>query len=66
VLQGILECRRGSIEAVITKYDNIVGFEVHAVVVMKSTVFWVIMACSTLKVNQRFRGTYRLHLRVKE
>jgi uncharacterized membrane protein YhaH (DUF805 family) len=30
-------------------------------VVMKSTVFWVIMPCSPLKVNRRFGGTYRLH-----
>jgi hypothetical protein len=39
-----------------------VGFEVLTAVVMKSTVFWDIMPCSSLKVNWHFRGTYRLHL----
>jgi hypothetical protein len=29
---------------------------------MKSSIFWNIMLCSPLKVNQRFGGTYRLHL----
>jgi hypothetical protein len=29
---------------------------------MKSSVFWDIMPCSSVKVNQRFGGTYRLHL----
>jgi hypothetical protein len=39
-----------------------VGFEVHTAVVMKSTHFWDITPCSPLKVNRRFRGTYRLHI----
>jgi hypothetical protein len=39
----------------------IVGFEVLTAVVMKSTIFWDIMPCSPLKVDQRFRGTYHLH-----
>jgi hypothetical protein len=30
---------------------------------MKSTVFWDIMTCSLLKVNDRFGGTYRLQSR---
>jgi hypothetical protein len=30
--------------------------------VLKSTVFWDIMLCSRSKVNQRFVGTYCLHL----
>jgi hypothetical protein len=33
-----------------------VGFEVLTVVVMKHTVFWVIMPYSPLKVNRRFGG----------
>jgi hypothetical protein len=37
-------------------------FEVFTVVVMKSTVFWDITPCSTLKVNRRFGVTYRLYL----
>jgi hypothetical protein len=41
---------------------NLVVFELLTVVVMKSTVFWDIMPCSPLKVNQRFRGAYHLHL----
>jgi hypothetical protein len=41
---------------------NSVGFGVPTAVVMKSTVFWNITLCSPLKVNPRFRGTYRLHL----
>jgi hypothetical protein len=39
-----------------------VGFEVLTPVVMKSTVFWDMMLCSPLKVNQLFGGTYHLHL----
>jgi hypothetical protein len=39
-----------------------VGFEVLTAVVMKSTNFWDIMTCSSLRVNRRFEGTYRLHL----
>jgi hypothetical protein len=39
-----------------------VGFEVLTAVVMKSTIFWDITLCSPLSVNQRFGGTYRLHL----
>jgi hypothetical protein len=31
----------------------------------KSTIFWDIMSCSPLTVNQCFRGTYRLHLPLK-
>jgi hypothetical protein len=30
-------------------------------VVMKSTIFWNITLCSTLKFNRRFGRTYRLH-----
>jgi hypothetical protein len=40
----------------------LVGFEVLTTVLMKSTIFWDIMLCSPLKVNQHFRGTYHLHL----
>jgi hypothetical protein len=29
---------------------------------MKSIIFWDIMPCSSMSVNRRFRGTYRLHL----
>jgi hypothetical protein len=39
-----------------------VRFEVLAAVVMKSSVFWDATLCSTLKINQCFRGTCRLHL----
>jgi hypothetical protein len=35
------------------------GFEVLTAVVMKSSVFWDIMPCSLLKVNQHFGGTCR-------
>jgi hypothetical protein len=38
------------------------GFEVLSSVVMKSTFFWDITPCDPLGVNQRFVGTYRLHL----
>jgi hypothetical protein len=38
------------------------GFEVLTAVVMKSTVFWDITPYSSLNVNQRFGGTYCLHL----
>jgi hypothetical protein len=29
---------------------------------VKSTIFWDITPCSSLKVNRRFGGTYHLHL----
>jgi hypothetical protein len=38
-----------------------VGFEVLTAMVMKSSIFWDIMPCNSLKVNRRFRGTYHLH-----
>jgi hypothetical protein len=45
------------------KQNNVyVGSEVLTAVVMNSTVFWDITPCSPLKVNQRFGGTYHLHL----
>jgi hypothetical protein len=31
-------------------------------VVMKSSVYWDITPCNPVKLNQRFTGTYRLHL----
>jgi hypothetical protein len=37
-------------------------FEVLTAVVMKSSIFWDIMSCSTLKVNRHFGGTCHLHL----
>jgi hypothetical protein len=36
--------------------------EVLTAVVMNSSLFWYITACSPLKVNWRFGGTCRLHL----
>jgi hypothetical protein len=44
---------------------KLVGFEVLTAVVMKSSIFWDITPCSPLKVNQRFGGTYRLHLQCR-
>jgi hypothetical protein len=41
---------------------HLVGFRVFTVVVIKSSVFWDITSCSTLKVSWRFRGTCHLHL----
>jgi hypothetical protein len=38
-------------------FTQVVGFEVLTVVVMKSNIFWDIMLCSPLKVNQHFGGT---------
>jgi hypothetical protein len=42
--------------------EQYVGFEVLTAVVMKSSVFWDLMPCSPLKVNQSFSGTCRHHL----
>jgi hypothetical protein len=42
-----------------------VGFEVITAVIMKTYFFWSITPRSPLKVNRRFRGTCRLHLRVR-
>jgi hypothetical protein len=38
------------------------GFEVLTSVVMKSSIFSDITPYNTIKVNQRFEETYRLHL----
>jgi hypothetical protein len=40
-----------------------VGFEVITTVVMKSTIYCDITACSPLRVNRCFGGTYLLHLK---
>jgi hypothetical protein len=45
-----------------TVYISDAGFEVFTAVVMKSLIFWDVMACSLLSCNRRFGGTYRLHL----
>jgi hypothetical protein len=44
------------------KLFAVVGTEVLTVVVVKSTIFWVITPYTPLKVNRRFGGTYHLHL----
>jgi hypothetical protein len=43
-------------------HEEHVGFKVITAMVMKSTIFWVIMLCSPLTVNRCFGGKYRLHL----
>jgi hypothetical protein len=50
-----------STETSINKY-HIVGFEIFTGVVMKSSISWDIISCSPLKVNWRFRETFRLLL----
>jgi hypothetical protein len=45
-----------------TLLGKVVGFEVHTAVVMKSTIFWDITLCTSLKVNWYFRGTCDLLL----
>jgi hypothetical protein len=37
-----------------------VGFKIVAAVIVKSSVFWDISACSPFKINLRFRGMCRL------
>jgi hypothetical protein len=39
-----------------------VGFEVLTWVIMKNSTFWNITACSPLKVNRQFGGTFPFHL----
>jgi hypothetical protein len=39
-----------------------VGFEILTAVVMKSIIFWDMTPCSSLSFNQRFGGTYHLHI----
>jgi hypothetical protein len=41
---------------------TVAGFEVPTAVTMKSSTVWDITACSPVKVNLRFGGTYLLHL----
>jgi hypothetical protein len=55
------EDKNDTVSHAFTIHLNYLGFEVFTQVVMKNTVFWDIMPCSPLKVNRRFRGTYRLH-----
>jgi hypothetical protein len=43
-----------------------IGFEVLTAAVMKSTIFWDITPCSSLKVNRRFGATYASVFRAKE
>jgi hypothetical protein len=51
-----------------TKYNNwgkqigFVGFEVLTVVAKKDTIFWYVMLCSLVKVQQPFIETYCLQL----
>jgi hypothetical protein len=51
-----------------TKYNNqekqtgFVGFEVLTVVTKKGTIFWYVTPYSLVKVHQRVRGIYSLHL----
>jgi hypothetical protein len=48
--------------------DNIkvnVGFDVLTAVFMKSSIFWNIIPCSTLKINQHFGGKIRLYLQYR-
>jgi hypothetical protein len=40
----------------------LLDFEVLTAEVMKSTIFWDVMPCNTLKVKQRFAGTCHSHL----
>jgi hypothetical protein len=48
-----------SFDIIMQKYA---GFEVPAAVVTNSTIFSDIMLCSSMNVNRRFRGTFRLDL----
>jgi hypothetical protein len=43
-------------------YEEGIGFDVLTAVVMKSSVFWDITPCSSVKVNRHIGETYRLHL----
>jgi hypothetical protein len=45
-----------------TNYIKSVGFQVGTPAAMKRNIFWNITPFSPLKGNQRFEGTYRLHL----
>jgi hypothetical protein len=40
-----------------------VGFAVPTQLIMKSSIFCDMTPCMQLKVNRRFCGTYRLHLK---
>jgi hypothetical protein len=46
-------------------YYNVVGFEVLTVVIMSSTVFWVVMLCSSERA-QRFGEIYCLNFSVNK
>jgi hypothetical protein len=43
-----------------------VGFEALAEMAMKNSFFWDILPCIPVKVNRRFSGTQRRHLKVEE
>jgi hypothetical protein len=42
------------------------GFEVSTAVAMKSYVFWDATPCSTVEVDRRFKGTYRIYLQSRK
>jgi hypothetical protein len=46
--------------------NRYVGFEVLTAVVMKYSILWDIILCSSLKVSLHFGGTCRLHLQVQK
>jgi hypothetical protein len=49
----------------IPKLLDSVGFEILTAVVMKSSTFWDITLCSSLKVDRRFGETCDLHLQYR-
>jgi hypothetical protein len=51
-------------QSIIEEWPKILytGFDVLSAVVMKSIIFWDIMLCTPLRVNQYFGGIYQLYL----
>jgi hypothetical protein len=56
-------CQKISLQVCSVRYTSAVQeYELLTVIVMNSSIFWDIMLCSLLEVNQHLRGICHLHL----
>jgi hypothetical protein len=58
---SILRCRLYEKCCCTWPLDMIIGFEVLTAVVVKTSIFWNITPCGSLKFDRRFGGTCHLH-----
>jgi hypothetical protein len=46
----------------VERKSDFAGFQLLTALIMKSTIIWDMIPCSSLEVNRRFGGTYCLYL----